>query len=45
MLGAYATNQAMIQRYLSLPTLKDARRFVLLHYVVFFNFQTQVKSD
>ncbi|KAJ6635354.1 Sodium-coupled monocarboxylate transporter 1 [Pseudolycoriella hygida] len=28
MLGAYATNQATIQRYLSLPTLKDAKRAV-----------------
>lgn len=28
MLGAYATNQATIQRYLSLPTLRDAKRAV-----------------
>lgn len=28
MLGAYATNQATIQRYLSLPSLSDAKRYV-----------------
>ncbi|KAG4066302.1 hypothetical protein HA402_000526 [Bradysia odoriphaga] len=35
MLGAYATNQATIQRYLSLPTLSDAKRAVWMALPMF----------
>lgn len=28
MVGAYGTNQATIQRYLALPTLQDAQKYV-----------------
>ncbi len=32
MLGAFATNQATIQRYLSLPTLSDAKKCVNIQF-------------
>lgn len=40
MLGAYATNQATVQRYLSLPTLKDAKRCVcVMLKLIFLSFK------